>query len=375
MRFGSPPYPKNYKQLRLYRQGFHLDVDKMYQKDPHAPHPAAEEPQICFVHVGKTAGSTLSCFLGFLYHSCKEKHTAEEDRPAIPPAPGLLPYSTTAMMHINENGCQREVQNLNYFLFVVRRPLQRIRSWFEYENPWHYNLSEVHNKRDSSNRQRLFTECFDNLNQLAELGLAPTLLNATQDNFQHVNLYRTCQLRARDAILGKYRVGRHNYFNYQYYYNVTQQMVIQQQNNTQDFAPQILVIRTEHLAPDWRSIEVGVLRGDPNTNVSFDRPDAHRNASPKRPQDLVLSDLARQRLCHYLCRDIQIYKLLLQRAVNLDAAAVDVSLRELAEDCPVEAEAAACAIDEEQQEEEGDADIEEGGEEDESEHDDEDDDE
>jgi hypothetical protein len=106
------------------------DWPKIYQKNPAEQVP---EKNICFVHVGKSAGSTLSCSLGFLHGRCKKWRRDGSYVIKIPKAPGLLPDSVTNMIHNGWNDCMD--QTFSYFLFVVRDPIKRLQSWFTYESP------------------------------------------------------------------------------------------------------------------------------------------------------------------------------------------------------------------------------------------------
>jgi hypothetical protein len=106
------------------------DWPKLYQK-----YPADQAPKtnICFVHVGKSAGSTLSCYLGFMHGRCKRWKKDGSPVIKLPKAPGLLPDSVTNMIHNGWNDCTD--QTFSYFLFVVRDPIKRLQSWFTYESP------------------------------------------------------------------------------------------------------------------------------------------------------------------------------------------------------------------------------------------------
>jgi len=130
---------------------------------------------------------------------------------------------------------------------------------------------------------------------------------------------------------------KHNRFNYQHYLKQVQR---HEEPFNETFS-KIIVIRTEHLNDDWRGLEEDFLKGPKDLNVTFT---TNKNASPKRPEDLVLSEIARTRICHYLCEDIQVYKQLLLHAVNLNENDVAVSMRELNETCPTEAAASKCEL-------------------------------
>jgi hypothetical protein len=330
MRRGPGPFPKNYEQLVLYKQGLRPDWPRIYQKLPESmisndPH----RKEICFVHIGKSAGSTLSCYFGFLYHRC-EAHVDQESHtfvPKIEMAPGKLSKSVTHMIHAEHNDCTH--QEFDYYLFVAREPLSRLQSWFTYEYPW--DIPSAKESESWKYTKAFFIDCaFGSLNQIGEIGLAGNDENGS------TNL-TICQRRARNAITGRERYSFHNYHNYGYY-----QYQVEHYHN--DTSNRTLVIRSEHLESDWQSIERVILNGEFLSNASSTF--QHTNASPKRPQDSVLSDVARLRICRYLCYEIQIYKRLLQSALNLKASDVEVSMQELRERCPIEAASTVCNIDE-----------------------------
>jgi hypothetical protein len=334
MRSGSGPFPKNAYELQLYRQGLRFDWPVIYQKYP-IPNKgnALTSQQICFVHVGKSAGSTLSCYLGFLHGRCESYYdkSSHSRVPKIGKAPGILPDAVTHMIHVSYNDCTH--QDFDYYLYVVRDPLSRLQSWFTYEHPM--NIPKGTDFRYWNNVQKLYVDCaFDTLSQLGEIGLAE---NGEND---HNATLSTCQRRARYAVTGREKYYFHNYYNYGYYLN----QVERYHNET---AIKTLVIRSEHLETDWNSIELDVLHGDGEGSFESFKSFRHTNASPKRPQDLILSDVARQRICRYLCDEIQVYKGLLRTALNLKTSDIETSMQELKMKCPVEALSSTCNIEDE----------------------------
>jgi hypothetical protein len=344
MRRGPGPFPKNIDELVLYRQGLRFDWPKIYQKNPiPRRHSNAPNPQMCFVHVGKSAGSTLSCYLGFLHGRCESHYdeTTHERIPKIGKAPGLLlPDAVTHMIHVSYNDCTH--QDFDYYLYVVRDPLSRIQSWFTYEHPM--NIAKGPKFRYWSDVQKLYVDCaFDTLNQLGEIGLAE--IGETENAELSI-----CQRRARCAITGREYYYFHNYYNYGFYLD-------QVERYHSDSSTKTLVIRSEHLETDWNSIELDILHGD-GEQGSFHSFSSfrHTNSSPKRPQDLVLSDVARERICRYLCDEIQVYKGLLQSALNLKPSDVETSMQELKMKCPIEALSTTCSIEDEFQRQNDNAD-------------------
>jgi len=115
-----------------------------------------DKERICFVHVGKTAGSTLACYLGFNFPVCQYRMKV---------LPGKLPQLTTNVMHTHYDTCYRE--NISLYLFTVRDPVSRMQSWFTYERPANEQA------RDYKYKKLLFVDCgFKTLNELGgERGL------------------------------------------------------------------------------------------------------------------------------------------------------------------------------------------------------------
>jgi len=258
-----------------------------------------DDKRVCFVHVGKTAGSTLSCFLGFQYPACDYRMKV---------IPGYLPQYTTNVIHTRYDTCERE--NIAVYLFTLRDPLKRLMSWFTYERP-NRNTSE----RQVKIKRPLYIDCgFQTMNQVGE---AMSEGNST-----------VCSRRAWRAVQGLQGFMSHNKYNFGYYWSRIRH----------HRTARIAVIRTEHLQDDWASVEMISLNGPKNITYDFGK----KNQSHKNKEDTYLSKEAHRNLCDGLCEEIQIYKLVLQRAENLTPNDVEVSMQELKESCPVEAVAERC---------------------------------
>jgi hypothetical protein len=91
------------------------------------------------------------------------------------------------------------------------------------------------------------------------------------------------------------------------------------------------------MTDDWNSIET-MLGGRPRENVRF----PHQNSAPKDLRDSVLGEAERMLLCHELCAEIQYYKLILRRALNIDETEYESSMKELKASCPNEVELQEC---------------------------------
>jgi hypothetical protein len=260
------------------------------------------DKRTCFVHVGKTGGSTLGCSLGFQLHC---SHHEEEQIVSK----GVLYNYTTNTFHTDVNDCPDDTA---YFLFTLRHPLERARSGYNYDRP-----DPDHERGRDKTSRLLSLECpFPTFNDFAEKGLSET--GTASDR---------CKRRAKLAIQGTEAFGMHLYLNYRYYTNET----------LTDEGKQVLVIRTEHMEDDWNSAEE-VLGGQPKA-VTFPH---HNQANSKAPRDSFLSKNAQELLCRALCNEIQVYKRLLHKALNLNVEQVEESLVELAASCPVETHATSC---------------------------------
>ena len=217
------------------------------------------------------------------------------------------------------------------YLFVVRDPLQRVLSTYNYERPNATSL-KPHGKKNW-HEEELYFEChFWTLEDLAQNGL----LNDNNDEQS-----KTCRGKAADALSG---VGRrylsHLYFNYQYYV----QSVFQEEDGTDSpLIPEhanILVIRINDMVEDWNTINL-MLGGEPEVLKQEDIP--IDNAHEKNATELFLSDSSKVELCRVLCNEIQIYKEIISRSMNLNDDEVTEAMVELSKSCPKEARESVCS--------------------------------
>eukprot|EP00956_Cyclotella_meneghiniana_P039386 scaffold170964_cov126-Cyclotella_meneghiniana.AAC.1 len=267
------------------------------------------DKKTCFVHVGKTAGSTVGCAIGFNLH-CNNKVTA----------PGVFSQYATHMFHSQMYNCEDDSA---YFVFVVRNPLERMISAFNYDNPskdWE-KFRREYGEKHYNFRKKLYMDCpFTTFDELAQRGLS-----------SHGDATDVCRLRAAAAIDGTEHFGCHFYFNYQFHLEAI----------TQDAT--IMTIRTEHLIEDWNTVEYK-LGGEemllgPNQTVL-----AHNNANNASGDKLkYLSAESKTLICEKLCNEIQTYKKILRKSINLSEEQVMESIKELNESCPLIAFAETCS--------------------------------
>ena len=266
--------------------------------------PVPKGKHICFVSVGKAAGSSVSSLLGFQLHG--------PDVFFIPS--GVLAHYTTHMFHGSVNDC---ADDMPYYLYTLRNPLSRAQSAFAYDRDTY--------KRDF---KAIYDECgFETLNMLAAEGLADD--GRASDH---------CKRLAYELIRGSgYMYDYHLFCNYHYYLNIT----LSQARYPTD--SKILAIRIEHMEDDWNTAE-RVVADDSRRHVHVDLNVPHLNANDKKAQDIFLSEKSQALLCDALCEEIQVYKHLLRVAVNLSKRDYTQSIAELKESCPLQATTDSCII-------------------------------
>ena len=271
---------------------------------------------VCFTHVGKAGGSTLGCSLGFQLH-CRGTKMRN----------GTLPLYTTNVMHNSMNDCPR---HMPYYLFSLRNPIDRVRSAYLYDRPTSSDSEDAPRRRH--HQEELYIECpFWTLNDFAVNGLS-----------QNGTASKRCQERAVNAIRGLERHGYHLFFNYRWFVEETE--VFEESTASSSSPSQILAIRTEHMTRDWISAEKVLANDDTDENNARVEKFALRNPSAWKAEDsdYFLSKTALEALCYHLCPEIQMYKKLLLRAVNLQTNDFVVSMKELGQTCPAQVTAVSC---------------------------------
>ncbi len=263
---------------------------------------------LCLVHVGKAAGSSVSCSLGLMYANCE----------GMPRQPGL---ANTYYFHMRKNTCPEHVQTL---LVTIRNPLTRIRSWFDFEK----NILPVRrNPKDQKHlrwKRGLIFDCYDNFVDLVLEGLSNSSGNIDKERPVHM----TCPERAWAAVLGVREFSYHEWYNYEYYWTAVQNMYL-------DKSVSLLVLRTEHLLVDWSKLSKEDLYKQVNKGNSSSLADSSNSSSSSQEgDDESKLQTFWSNLCRAMCPEIKFYQQLLHRADNLDASQVRASVQEVQALCP-----------------------------------------
>jgi hypothetical protein len=296
-------------------------VESPYERhwpNSHLPHWATkkinfnvhQEQQICFTHVGKAGGSTIGCSLGFSLH-CHGDESENGDYDAAQMkqlSSSLLAKLTTHAFHKNVYNCD---DDSGYFLFVIRDPIDRAKSAFNYDRPG--------GKRENRKSHFYFDCPFYRMEDFVQNGLR-----------EEGEASDRCKRWALDAIQGideSYASPSHWFYNYQYYYEAIPS------------DSKILAIRNEHIVEDIREVE-DVFGCHEQERLELTK---SMNINTQSDQaDFYLSDESTPALCQALCNEIQVYKKILRQALNLSQDQLRVSLTELEAKCPNEAIAEEC---------------------------------
>jgi len=336
---------------------------------------------LCLVHVGKAAGSSVSCGLGLTYADCE----------------GLprdhLPH--VHYFHMRQRHCPSNTQT---YVVTLRHPLYRIQSWFDFEKniiPNRHsstgggdgegnnnkNTMKIPRGKTQAQKQRamLFQDCYTTFESFVLEGLmtdqqsqpqqpqdgsvntdfrttTTTTITISNGSIPPTKIKdMTCPQRAWAAVLGARPFSYHEWYNYEYYWSgiePTKHGYWDQSHSPGDKMEQgtlssstvLYALRTEHLEDDWKTLSTEPLfrpvnrRGQrislPSSSSVTSLNDTLRTLTS--PTFLMENTAARVVLCRALCGEIQYYKKFLSAAYNLSPTQRQESLQELTRECPLE---------------------------------------
>lgn len=296
--------------------------------------------KISYIHVGKAGGSSVSCSIrearkyGVGKH-CKESRFNEPSYNETAISQQVDCYS-----HYNYQGmCYGEGRS---YLYNVRNPIHRIKSWYLYEHFLNQPKTQTQYKRKGGKMAHcgniLLGTCYKDFDHLASVGLdgpRPPFESSKKDMLRvATNLTPDeCSDWAWATTTGEVPASYHNAFNYDWYYAP---MLEEKYRDSEVF-----VLRVEHLDKDWGVVDK-MVGGDGNTLAGDVMPASMgANVNVAKDKDLpvrnsTLSVLGWKNLCKAMCHEIQTYKAMLRRAENLNDDDVRESVEELRETCPEE---------------------------------------
>mmetsp|Transcript_14928 Transcript_14928/g.43478 ORF Transcript_14928/g.43478 Transcript_14928/m.43478 type:complete len:551 (-) Transcript_14928:97-1749(-) len=295
--------------------------------------PSAEK-KLTFLHVGKAGGSSAVCSI---HEAAYQVHVHCEGYGYVKGQPYHFPYSGSDESAISRAvNCYVHYDYRMYcfeandnFLINIRHPVDRILSWYIYEHPANTPVT-MPTEVDGCEQLMLYS-CYPTLDELATVGLADPRPAPGQSLLRvGTNLTSAeCSHWAWAAVTGTVGAEYHNVLNYDWY----AQHILSTKTNAQLYA-----LRVEHLDQDWRTIDV-LLGGTGNWSPA-EAGDGHANSAASKDLNVkskAVSNEGVQHLCRALCEEIQVYKAILHRAVNLKKRDIRDSLRELKVKCPFQA--------------------------------------
>uniref|UniRef100_A0A7S2M8D7 Sulfotransferase domain-containing protein n=1 Tax=Skeletonema marinoi TaxID=267567 RepID=A0A7S2M8D7_9STRA len=263
----------------------------------------------------------MGCSLGFLLH-CHDDVVGVGDggddasiQMENHTSSSLLAKLTTHIFHKDVYNCDDDA---GYILFIVRDPVARALSAFNYDKP--NEIDFLHSPDWAKRKAHFYSDCpFYQMEDFVQNGLR-----------EEGDSPDRCKRWAKKSIQG---INTHNhqnpdhwYFNYQYYLEAIPS------------DSKILTIRNERIEEDIRSIE-DLFECHEQERLALAK---SANVGSDQDRSLYLSDESISILCQALCNEIQFYKKILHRAINMSEDQLRVSLMELEAKCPHEAIAEEC---------------------------------
>ena len=220
--------------------------------------------------------------------------------------------------------CTPETNDDHVFIVTLRHPLDRLVSWYHYEHLQNARIRQNPKVKRGISCLNKFHKYRDNQGcfaSLEEFAIHATMPNNGNDD--------SCQRLAWNVASGKTPCMWHNQMGFQYYLDII--------NNVAKSVRHVhlLVMRTQHLQQDWKSIET-LFGGTVHVN-NHSAPDLTTIVNKsKRKVNNTISKEGTRNLCRALCDEIQVYKKLLLRAENLSHKQKEESMHELRNTCPEE---------------------------------------
>jgi len=272
-------------------------------------HPIKIPAKIGFIHIGKTAGTTASKMIK--YHcfrknqpSCNAYHSKlkKENRFFIPNETSIS-LKTKDYYHIRKPN----IAKYDSFVVTVRHPVDRMVSWYLFFHP----ENKIRASGSGRVRKHELYECYGSIDLLASVGLR----NRT---------YSTgCERLAQNCTVGKLPYCEHLYYNYEFYIG-----------DLIKTNKQLFILRTEYFWNDW--VTINTMLDHNHSSIHKIESHVFKEVSDLNVRNKTISMEGRRNVCYWLCEEIQLYKKLLWRGVNLNDGDREVSLSRINDTCPEE---------------------------------------
>ena len=281
---------------------------------------------MALVHLGKTAGSTLS---GNLLHGCHMFVPHPCQRSVI----GTPAYPVESTISQRTKGYYHFVpippHTHDGYILSSRNPIHRVVSAFLYVHPSNVALTTAHrarflrrNRNKNKNASVIqdydkFFTCFPNLTILAQ-----TIMDTNNNNNDCAAFGRYVLegVVANNTSIRDSELLNHFGFGYDYY-----------ASGLLEAQSPILVLRQEHLATDW--VHLNLRLGGPVHEMMGRGKDFQGQLPVTKPPG-GLSRLEQNNLCMALANEIQIYLKVIDAAINLTEEEKEESRTEIREMCP-----------------------------------------
>jgi Sulfotransferase family len=229
-------------------------------------------------------------------------------------------------------------KHFNWIIFL-RDPIDRFLSWWTYNHPSNLAMRSDYEEKKNAAPHLLaewikLYECYPTFKEFVTNGLR-------NDDEKYGDDDETiCRWVARRALtpagVGETPLLHDIGYSYTTYsYDIKAE--ISKHN--------LLAVRTEYMTKDLDAIESILSQSESKTfrqKKNRTLLGSSRNW-PVKASKKVLDANDMQFLCQQLCKDIQIYKYFLHRAVNIDKASFEVSMKRLEKKCPEEARNDTCS--------------------------------
>lgn len=317
--------------------------------------------KILFVHLGKAGGDTIrttlhtSCSWSPYPHirlRCEQKSREQGNRET------MLSRQTIGVFHTKRLTPSNAPETATTFLWSLRNPIDRIRSWFYYSHPENCGVVDSLSpacrlaKATSGWAFDFYRLCFANVEAFAlslisesdedeYISVVNTSTNTNINTNTNTTTGRTCQEIARSGVAGRvwgeeqqrymefyanrgtlpYPDESHLFFNHMYYVKSTIRAYPDKE---------VMVVRTEHLWEDLQGIESILGGGTINREAYKDQ--THGSGQALKGG---LSRCGARALCCSLQDEIRIFTEVLEMASNLDDSKKKQTMDDLYERCTV----------------------------------------